>query len=153
MGVLLAFGAGCAMATYNVAAKQLMESGSALLDVLTGTFLLGGTLLIPLLVVQPLGWLVTADGILIAVYLGAATMALANTFMAIGLKRLRPGPVTTLTLADPLTATFLGFIVLGENLSIPSQLGLVLVALGLLLQGAASAKRRAPEVGALLATD
>ena len=138
-GVVLGLGAALAMAGYNVAAKRLLNGGAAVLDLLASTFMFGGTLLLPLGVMQPLGWLLTASGATVAIYLGVATMALANIFMAFGLKRLRPGPVTTLTLADPLTATFLGVFLLQETLSAPAVLGLVLVLLGLLLQGATSA--------------
>lgn len=144
-GVFLALAAGLAAATFNVAAKKLMDGGVAVLDLLTGTFLLGGVLLLPFLLTQPMGWVTTAEGALVALYLGVATMALANILMAFGLKRLAPGPVTTLTLSDPLTATLLGLIVLGETLSASAQIGLVLVLIGLLLQGFTSARRRARE--------
>ena len=140
-GVLLALTAGLAIATFTVAAKQLMDNGVATLDVLTGSFLLGGTLLLPLMINQPLGWLISPGGAFLALYLGVATMALANSLMAHGLKSLAPGPVTTLTLTDPLTATALGVLVLGETLAAPALAGLVLVLLGLLLQGFTSAKR------------
>ncbi len=140
-GVLLALAAGLAIATFTVAAKQLMDNGVATLDVLTGSFLLGGTLLVPLMINQPLGWLISPGGAFLALYLGVATMALANSLMAHGLKSLAPGPVTTLTLTDPLTATALGVLVLGETLAAPALAGLVLVLLGLLLQGFTSAKR------------
>ncbi|MEO6144111.1 MAG: EamA family transporter [Dermatophilaceae bacterium] len=143
-GVLLALVAGLAIATFTVAAKQLMDQGVGSLDVLTGSFLLGGALLSPWMITQPLGWLVSPGGALLALYLGVATMALANSLMAYGLKRLAPGPVTTMTLTDPLTATALGFLVLGETLAAPALAGLALVLLGLLLQGFTSAKGPEP---------
>ena len=140
-GVVLALAAGLAIATFTVAAKQLMDKGVGNLDVLTGSFLLGGALLVPLMITQPLGWLVSPGGAFLALYLGVATMALANSLMAYGLKSLAPGPVTTLTLTDPLIATTLGFFVLGETLASLALAGLALVLLGLLLQGFTSAKR------------
>jgi hypothetical protein len=44
------------------------------MDVLTGTFLLGGPLPLPWLLATPLGWLATPGGILLAVYLGVARL-------------------------------------------------------------------------------
>lgn len=149
-GLVLALAAGLAAATYNVAAKRLLDDGVPVLDVLTGTFLLGGLVLLPILLSGPLGWLLSAAGLGLALYLGVATMALANTLMVSGLRVLAPAPVTTLTLADPVTATVLGVLVLGEVISPPARAGLVLLLLGLLLQGVAAARRpavrRAPEI-------
>jgi DME family drug/metabolite transporter len=145
-GVALALLAGLAAATYNICAKTLLDKGVPVLDVLTGTFLLGGLLLLPWLLATPLGWLTTPGGILLAAYLGVATMAVANLLLAYGLKRLPPGPVTTLTLTDPLTATTLGVVVLSETLAGRAWLGLGLVLLGLVLQGLASARRPAADL-------
>jgi DME family drug/metabolite transporter len=142
IGIALALIAGLATATFNVAARQMMDRGVPMLDILAGTFLLGAIVLLPFLLAQPLGWVLSVDGALLALYLGVATMALANTFMAYGLKRLTPGPVTTLMLTDPLTATVLGVIVLRETLAAPAVAGLLLVLLGLLLQGFTAAYHR-----------
>jgi DME family drug/metabolite transporter len=56
-----------------------------------------------------------------------------------------PGPAATLLLADPLTATLLGVLVLGESIPPISALGLLLVLVGLLLQGRALGTTRAEE--------
>jgi DME family drug/metabolite transporter len=148
-GIALALVAGLAIATFNVPAKQLMNRGVPLLDLLAGTFLLGAALLLPFLLMQPLSWISTADGALLAIYLGVVTMALANALMAFGLQRLTPGPVTTLMLADPLTATILGVMVLGETLAPSAEIGLALVFVGLVLQGVSSARYRRRDVASL----
>jgi len=139
-GVLLALIAGCCAGSYNVLAKRLFDAGADTLPVLAGTFTLGGLLLAPLLLTQPLGWLTTADGLVLALYLGVATMAGANLLMTYGLRRLQPGPVTTLMLADPATAALLGVVVLHEPLSLPMAAGLGLLAAGLLLQGVGASR-------------
>jgi DME family drug/metabolite transporter len=69
--------------------------------------------------------------------------------MAFGLQRLTPGPVTTLMLADPLTATILGVMVLGETLAPSAEIGLALVFVGLVLQGVSSARHSRRDVQAL----
>jgi len=45
-----------------------MDNGVATLDVLTGSFLLGGTLLLPLMINQPLGWLISPGGALLHIW-------------------------------------------------------------------------------------
>jgi drug/metabolite transporter, DME family len=54
-----------------------------------------------------------------------------------GMRGMPPGPAATLLFADPLTATLLGVFVLGESIPPISVLGLLLVLVGLLLQGRA----------------
>jgi DME family drug/metabolite transporter len=101
----------------------------------TGSFVLGGILLLPLLVGQPLDWVTQPSGIALVLYLGIATMAVANTLLTRGIHGLRPGPVATLMLTDPLVATILGVVILGEALAPLAAVGVVLVFTGLLLQG------------------
>jgi DME family drug/metabolite transporter len=134
-GLLLALGAGLCSAAYNVAAKIQLDRGVTALEVPAGSFALGGLLLLPILATQPLGWLAEPRGIALALYLGVATMAVANVLHALGIRGLTPGPVTTLMLADPVVATILGVAVLGERLAPVSVVGVVLVLAGLLLQG------------------
>lgn len=135
LGLVLALGAGLCSAGYNVAAKVQLDRGVTALEVPAGSFALGGLLLLPVLLVQPLGWLGDPRGIAVALYLGVATMAIANVLHARGIRGLTPAPVTTLMLSDPVVATILGVVVLGETLAPVSVAGVLLVLAGLLLQG------------------
>ena len=143
-GVALALGAGLAVAAYTVAVKRAFDAGGRPGPVLTASFLLGGLVLLPVLATQPLAWLAAPCGVALAVYLGLATMTVANVLHARGLARLAPGPVATLMLVEPLVATVLGAVVLGERLTAPAGAGLLLVLGGLLLLGA-SVRRSDPE--------
>jgi DME family drug/metabolite transporter len=147
VGLLLALGAGLCSAAYNVAAKVQLDRGVTALEVPAGSFALGGALLLPLLLLQPPTWLAEPGGISLALYLGVATMAIANVLHARGIRGLSPGPVTTLMLADPVVATVLGVVVLGETLAPVAIAGVLLVLAGLLLQGllVARADPREPE--------
>ncbi len=140
-GVGLALGAGLASASWTVCAKHEYDRGADPLQLPAATFVLGGLLLVPMLVTQPLGWLVEPGGLALALYLGVATMAIANVVLSVGLGGLTPGPVTTLMLTDPLVATILGVAVLGEVLTAPEWLGVALVCVGLVLQTAALTRR------------
>ena len=142
VGLALSLLSGVGYAIYTVAAKRLMTKGHASANVMTAAFGLGGLLLLPVLLTQPLAWLVTPSGIAMALWLGLATTTLAYVLFGRGLVHLSVGPVTTLVLAEPVVATLLGVVVLGERLSPAGWAGCVLVVLALLVQGTDSGRRR-----------
>jgi DME family drug/metabolite transporter len=78
------------------------------------------------------------------VYLGAITTALAYVLFAKGLREIAASETATLTLAEPVTAMALGFLVLGERPGALAVLGAALVLAGL----AALALRFGPRPGA-----
>jgi drug/metabolite transporter, DME family len=135
LGLLFALGAGLCSAAYTVAAKHQLDRDVTAIEVPSASFVLGGLLLIPLLVGQPLGWAATPGGIALVLYLGVATMAVANVMLTRGIHGLPPGPVATLMLTDPVVATLLGVVVLGEALTPVAAVGVALVLAGLVLQG------------------
>jgi drug/metabolite transporter, DME family len=146
LGLLLALGAGLCIACYNVAAKIQLDRGATPLAVPAASFALGGALLLPVLVIQPLGWLPSPSGIALALYLGVATMAIANVLLTRGIKSMSAGPVATLMLADPVVATALGVAVLGEVLAGQEVAGVVLLLAGLVLQAAIVAREAPADV-------
>jgi drug/metabolite transporter, DME family len=145
IGLLMALGAGLCSALYTVAAKIQLDRGVTALEVPTGSFVLGGLLLLPLLVGQPLDWVVQPDGLVLVLYLGIATMAVANVLLTRGIHGLRPGPTATLMLTDPVVATVLGVVVLGETLAPVAAVGVLLVLGGLVAQGAIEARSKPGE--------
>lgn len=140
VGVLLALIAGLGYALYTIAGKRLILSGHNSSNVMAASFSLGGALLIPVLLTQPLGWLWSWQGIALALWLGLVTTTLGYVLFGRGLTVLAAGPVTTLVLAEPLVATGLGVIVLGERLGWLGWLGCGLVLIGLGLQGFISSR-------------
>ena len=135
VGLVLALGAGLCSACYTVAAKHQLDRDATAIEVPAASFVLGGLLLAPLLIGQPMAWLGTPGGATLAIYLGVATMAIANVLLAHGIHGLPPGPAATLMLTDPVVATLLGVVVLGEALSPVAAVGVALVLAGLVLQG------------------
>ena len=129
-GVALALGAGLSYATYTVAAKRLLAHHGPE-AVMARLFGIGALLLSPVLIVEGLGQVGTAGGIAMAVYLGAVPTALAYVLFARGLRHLPAGEVATLTLAEPVTATALGIVVLGERPGAIAAAGVALVLAGL----------------------
>ncbi|MGA1706075.1 MAG: DMT family transporter [Candidatus Nanopelagicaceae bacterium] len=136
-GVVMALGAGFATGCYVNGAKYELNRGGHAVELPAVAYSLSAVLLLPLVVGDSFTWITTGAGLLTAIYLGAISMALANTLQVVGLKRLSPGPTATLLLADPLTATILGIWILDEAITPLGVFGLIIVAVGLVLQGLA----------------
>jgi DME family drug/metabolite transporter len=140
LGAVLALGAGVAIAGYTVCAKHLLTQGADGLPFMATTYLLAWLVLAPFVVAGPTAWLSRPGGLAVAAYLGLATMSVANVVYLRGISHLAPGPVSTLGLADPVVATVLGVVVLGERPALGAWLGFALVAAGLVWQAAAAAR-------------
>jgi drug/metabolite transporter, DME family len=131
-GILLAIGAGASYALYAAASKQLLQNKPAT-AVTAVTFSLGGLFLAPLLLRADLGWLAQPAGLLAALHLGLLATGLAYLLFAQGLQRVKLGTAVSLSLAEPLTATLLGLLLLREQLPPPALVGLVLLLGGLVV--------------------
>jgi DME family drug/metabolite transporter len=132
-GVGLALFAGAGYAGYAVAGKKLMDQGATPEALMASVFSFGAVLLLPLLTMVSTGGLWNAGGLGVAVYLGAVPTALAYILFARGLERIGAGETATLTLAEPVTAAALGFVVLGERPGAAAFVGAALVLAGLAL--------------------
>lgn len=141
LGIMLAVISGSGYATYAVLAKRLLRLGHAPERVMAASFSLGAVLLAPVLVLGDLSWLGRGDGIAMALFLGAIPTALAYILFARGLRHLTPGETATLTLAEPLTATGLGVLALGERPGVVAAVGAGLVLAGLLALALPPARR------------
>ena len=137
VGLVMALAAGLGSAAYVVAAKHELDHGGHAVELPGAAYLLGSVLLVPLVLRESLAWVATPSGAAVALYLGVVTMALANVVAVLGMRGMTPGPAATLLLADPLAATVLGVLVLGETLTPVAWVGLVLVLVGLVLQARA----------------
>lgn len=133
LGLMLA--AGLSYAVYAAASKRALDAGLGPAQAMAGVFGVGAVLVAPLLATEPLGWAATPRGALLVAHLGLATVGLAYTLYARGLRRLPVHTVVTLTLAEPLTAALLAVLVLGEALGPAGWLGVAVVAAGLAVAG------------------
>jgi len=133
VGLLIMAGAGLSYAAYAQSAKAAMAGGLDEIAAMAGVFGAGALLLAPLLAIEPLGWLATPRGALLALHLGLLTIGLAYWLYGYGLHRLPVPTVVTLTLAEPLTAAALAVAVLGERLGRMGWAGAAVVVAGLLL--------------------
>jgi len=130
LGVLLPLAAGASYAVYATATKRLLASADNV-AVAAVAFGGGAVLLIPVLLVADTRWLSEPRGLGAVLWLGIAATAVAYLLFTRALTRLPVSYGATLSLAEPLTASLLGVLVLGERLG-PAQLaGAALVAAGL----------------------
>ena len=131
LGILLAIGAGFSYALYVFLNKKILETQA--IDVsLAIIFFLGGLLLTPLLFIQDISWVLNPRGMAVAINLGITTVVIAYTLFAQGLSLLPVSEATTLTLAEPLTASILGIFFLRETLTPKTMLGIFFIFIGLL---------------------
>ena len=85
-----------------------------------------------MLLVVDLGWLADPRGVIVVVELGVVATAIAYILYTAALVWLPVSHGATLSLAEPLTASLLGTLLLGESLAPIQLVGATLVAAGLL---------------------
>jgi len=140
LGLAFMAGAGLSYTVYTVAAKRSIDRGLDAAGATAAMFVAGAVLMSPLLVVEPLGWIGSPQGMVMALHLGVVTIGLAYWLYAWGLSHLSVPTVVTLTLAEPLTAAILGIAILDEQVGPLGLAGAAVIAVGLVL--AASGERR-----------
>jgi drug/metabolite transporter, DME family len=126
-GVGFALGAAASYATFIVSSSSLDRSPVDTSVKLAAIFTIAAVALAPALVLAPLHWAATARGAAMVLYLAVAATVLAYNLFNRGLRTLAPGTTATLGLAEPLVATVLGVVVLGERLSLLGWSGAVVV--------------------------
>ncbi|WP_422124113.1 EamA family transporter [Planococcus sp. X10-3] len=129
LGVAMALGAGLSFALYAIASKNVLESMEAVPAVAL-IFSIAAVLLMPSLFFFDISYILIPADAGIILYLGFATTSLAYILFSRGLKRIPSSSAVTLSLAEPLTASVLGVLIVGEVLS-----GLSWAGIGLLLGG------------------
>nr|PZN33948.1 MAG: EamA family transporter [Actinomycetota bacterium] len=135
-GVGLALLAGAAYAVAALASKHLVEAVPPT-TAMAGMFGIAALLLAPLLPSADLSWLATTPGLLAALWLGLAATTISYMAFARGLRSATVSQAATVALAEPVTATLLGVLLLRERPPATAWLGVaaVAVALGVLATG------------------
>lgn len=133
-GIIFAVIAGSGIGAYINAAKIEVRAGGHSTQLPGMAFLLGsiGLFFVVRSDLLQMEW--TTQTILLAIYLGAVTMGIANGIQMLGLRGISPGVASTMMLADPVTAAVLGVVVLGEAVTLTGTVGLILVVIGLAMQ-------------------
>jgi DME family drug/metabolite transporter len=139
-GAALGALAGGCYGVYTVAAKHLIQRGTSMPAAVAVTLLVGGSVLAPW-TLSALPELTTPSTLALVLWLGPVTAAAAYWFFVTGLRRVSAATAGTLALVEPLVATTLAVLVLGERLSAPVTAGAVLLLGGLVIVSRRSAPR------------
>ena len=142
-GVLLAVAAGSGYALYATAAKDLLKENPPLL-VMAAAFAGGAVLLVPVAARTDLAWLSEPRGLPVAIHLGVVATAVAYAFFGRGLALVPTSTAATLSLFEPLTATVLGLLVLGERLTGLQAVGAAAVLIGVLVIATGGSRPSSP---------
>ena len=141
LGLAASLGAGASYAVYTLAAKWLLDRGFTPTGSMGALFGTAAVVSLPILLMTDAAWLATGPGLAMALWLGLVATTLAYVLFGVGLAGLAPAVVSTLTLAEPLTAGVLGVVVLGETLAPGSVLGLAILATGILVLATGGCRR------------
>ncbi len=133
LGLACVVGAGFGYAVYAEGAKHAIAGGLDPAGAMAGVFVMAAVLTGPVLLVEPMSWLLTPRGAALGLHLGVVTLGLGYTLYGWGLHRLPVPTVVTLTLAEPVAAALLGVAVLGERLDPRGWIGVALITVGLSL--------------------
>ena len=142
VGVLMAIAAGASYASYIVSTSRLAQLGSIRQSTAT-VFSIAAIGVAPVALSQDLSFVREVDGAVMVLWLGFVTLALAYLLFSSGLRDTDPSIAGTLSLAEPVTATILGVIVLAERPGPLAWFGIALIIAGLAL-AARSTRRSAP---------
>jgi DME family drug/metabolite transporter len=143
-GLAGSLGAGASFAVIANAQRRLLDNGW---DPFTVVGAMGASSAVICAVFLPfvdVRWLASPDGLAMALWLGLATISVAYVLFTWGLNGLTAATAATLTLGEPLTASVLGIVVLGERLSVLAIIGLFVLACGLALLAWGSRAPRDP---------
>jgi drug/metabolite transporter, DME family len=134
LGVVVALGAGLGYALYSWSgARMIVRGGHPSRSVMAAVFGLASLGLVPAFVLGGPGPLLDQQGLLVLAYLAVVPMAFAYLAFGYGLRRLRASTATMLALSEPVVATLLALLVLGERLGVVSWTGIGLIVLGIVL--------------------
>jgi DME family drug/metabolite transporter len=145
VGLLGSIGAGASFAVIANAQRRLLDEGW---DPFTVVGSMGASSAVICAFAVPfvdLSWLGTTSGLVMALWLGLATISVAYILFTWGLSGLTAATAATLTLGEPLTAGILGIVVLGEQLSALAIVGLAVLGAGLALLAWGSRSPRDPK--------
>lgn len=131
LGLAAAVGAGACFAVIANAQRRLLTAGWDAFTVVGAMGVGSAVVCAAVIPFVDLSWIISPPGVLMALWLGLATIAVAYALFTWGLQGLTAATAATLTLAEPLTATVLGVTALGETLSPLALLGLAILAAGL----------------------
>ena len=141
LGLALGLVAGASYAGYTYCSRRAMERGCGSRAAMGAVFGVGAVLLLPVLVATGAPLTQAAAALGITGYLALGPMFLAYLLFGSGLRHVASSTATTLTLLEPVVATMLAVLVVGERLAAPGWAGIALIGIALALLTARGAAR------------
>lgn len=132
-GVGLGLIAGLTYATYSWACAELMQCGVERRAAMGSVFGLGGLCLMPVLALTGAPLVASGQNFAVAAYMALVPMFMGYVLFGFGLAKVSASTATTITLAEPAVATILAVVIVGEQLSPLSWVGLVIVGFALVI--------------------
>ncbi|AYF98970.1 DMT family transporter [Protaetiibacter intestinalis] len=132
-GVLLGLVAGAAYGLYTYASARGIGAGRPSRAVMGAMFGCGAVLLLPVLLLTGAPLIAAPASLGIAAYLALGPMFVAYLLVGVALRTLRSSTVTTIALLEPVVATVLAVVVVGERLGALGWLGIAVILAGIAL--------------------
>jgi DME family drug/metabolite transporter len=132
-GVAFALGASLSYASFILASSAGAHAHVLLSAKLAATFVIAALVLAPAVLLYDTSWAATGSGLAMVAYLAIGGTVLAYNCFNRGLRTVAPGTAATLGLTEPLVASLLGVVVVGERLGAVSWAGAAIVLASLLL--------------------
>lgn len=134
IGIAAGIGAAASMATGTVFARKWRPPDTPLLAFTAWQLLAGGVLLLPLaLAFEPPLPSLTLQHVTGFVYLGLIGAGLTYALWFRGVERIEPSAISALGFLSPLSAIILGWVFLGQALSVGQWIGEAAIALSIIL--------------------
>ena len=133
-GIVVGVAAGLTYAIYSWAAKQMIDSGISSKSSIAGMFGVAAIFLLPSLLVTGGDLLATVTNSVVVLYLAIVPMFIGYLLFGLGLRHIEASKATLITLLEPVVATLLAIIIVGEAFDIEGWIGMFLITICLTLQ-------------------
>ena len=133
-GIILGLVAGLSYATYAWAGKQMIDSGINSNSSMASMFGFSALLLLPSLFFTGDNLFATSTNSAVALYMAIVPMFLGYLLFGDGLRHIEASKITLITLLEPVVATLLAVVIVGEVFDIKGWIGMVLIVICLLFQ-------------------
>ena len=148
-GVLLAILSGVVFSGYSLAIQRAVRRGCPYNTAICGMFVFAAIIWLPYaLLTQDMTWLSQTKGWMMGLYIGIFSAAAGYFFYVRGIARVPVSIAVSLGMAEPLTGTVLGVLLLGERLNYLTWIGMGILFIGIYVIGQATVNKSKREATA-----
>ncbi|MDR3038603.1 MAG: EamA family transporter [Candidatus Adiutrix sp.] len=150
-GSLLALLSGLIFSGYSLAIQRAVRRGCPYNVAICGMFIVASVIWLPYaLTTQDMSWIQSPRGWMMGLYIGTFSAALGYFCYVRGISKVPVSIAVSLGMAEPLTGTLLGVLLLGEALNAPTWAGMVILFIGIYVIGQATVNKNKREQGQTL---